>query len=126
MEAESDMQFSRCPVRGSRFLFTRSPFACLVRRSVYARVKVQRSNYSASEMDPDFRAILSGAGLGEAALSILVNESVLNMDVFKRLREEHIEKLLPKLTVGDHAIFWQLWETKACEVCITAVHILPT
>ena len=42
-----------------------------------------------------------------------------NKKVFLRLREEHFEKFLLKIKVGDHAIFLQLWETKAnvfCEV----------
>ena len=64
-------------------------------------------------MDPDFCSFLSGAGLGENALSILADEAVVSMDVFQRLREEHFEKLLPKLAVGDHAILLQLWDTKA-------------
>ena len=63
-------------------------------------------------MDPDFRAVLSGAGLGEGALSTLQDEAVFSIHVFQRLREEHFERLLPKLTVGEHAILLQLWETK--------------
>ena len=53
-------------------------------------------------MDPDFRGILSGAGMGDGTMSVLAEECVLTMDVFLCLREEHFEKLLPKLTVGDH------------------------
>ena len=51
-------------------------------------------------MDPDFRGILSGVGMGDGTMSVLAEECVLTMDVFLRLREEHFEKLLPKLTVG--------------------------
>ena len=67
-------------------------------------------------MDPEFRGFLCGASLGDATLSVLVEE---NVKVFLRLREEHFEKFLLKITVGDHAILLQLWETKAnvfCEV----------
>ena len=39
-------------------------------------------------LDPDFCAVLSRAGLGEGALSILSDEAVFTMDVFQRLREE--------------------------------------
>ena len=60
-------------------------------------------------MDPDFHGILSGAGMGDGTMSVLAEECVL---VFLCLREEHFEKLLPKLTVGDHACLLQLWETK--------------
>ena len=56
-------------------------------------------------MDLDFRAVLSGAGLGEGALSTLADEAVLSIHVFQCLR---FERLLPKLTVGDHAILLQL------------------
>ena len=93
-EAESDMRVSR-----SHFLFT-FPFV-IVHKADVSRFRVQLS-------DPDFCAVLSGAGLGEGALSI----AVFTMDVFQRLREELFEKLLPKLTVGDHAILLQLWDTK--------------
>ena len=63
-------------------------------------------------MYPDFRSVLSGVGLGENTLSILAEEAVFSMDVFLHLREEHFEKLLLKLAVGDHAILLQLWDTK--------------
>ena len=53
-------------------------------------------------MDPDFRAVLSGAGFGEGALE---DEAVLSIHVFQRLCEEHFERLLP---VGEHAILLQL------------------
>ena len=109
MEAESDMRVSR-----SHFLFT-FPFTLnvIVHKAYVSRFRVQLS-------DPDFCAVLSGAGLGEGALSILSDEAVFTMDVFQRLREEHFEKLLPKLTVGDHAILLQLRDTKTSmsqEVC---------
>ena len=37
---------------------------------------------------------------------------MLSMKVFSALREEHFEKLLPKLTAGDHALLWKLWDSK--------------
>lgn len=55
------------------------------------------------------RLVLSGVGLGENTISILADEAVFSMDVFRHLRDEHFEKLLPKLAVGDHAILLQLW-----------------
>ena len=58
------------------------------------------------------RKVQSSAGLGEGALSTLQDEAVFSIHVFQRLREEHFERLLPKLTVGEHAILLQLWETK--------------
>ena len=64
-------------------------------------------------MDVEFRRVLSGVGLGNATLSVLSDEHVSNMDIFLHLREEHFERLLPKLTVGEHATLLQLWERKA-------------
>ena len=37
---------------------------------------------------------------------------MLSMAVFVTLREEHFEKLLPRLTVGDHAVLLKLWDSK--------------
>ena len=63
-------------------------------------------------MDANFRCLLSSSGMTDDSLSVLEEENVLNMKVFVSLREEHFEKLLPKLTVGDHAVLWKLWDSK--------------
>ena len=61
-------------------------------------------------MDPKFH--LSTTGVGEAGITVLEEESVLNMSVVVSLREEHFEKLLLKLKVGEHATLLKLWDTK--------------
>ena len=43
------------------------------------------------------------SGVGEAGITVLEEDSVLTTSVFVSLREEHFEKLLPKLNVGEHA-----------------------
>ena len=43
---------------------------------------------------------------------MLEEESVLSINVLLSLREEHFEKLLPKMSVGDHATLLKIWDSK--------------
>ena len=52
------------------------------------------------------------SGIQENSITVLEEESVLSMGVFLSLREEHFEKLLPKLTAGEHATLLKLWDAK--------------
>lgn len=65
-----------------------------------------------AQMEPKFRSFLLLSGIGESSIPTLEEESVLTMSVFVSLREEHFEKLLPKLKVGEHATLLKLWDTK--------------
>ena len=48
-------------------------------------------------MEPDFKAYLKGFSISDDVIAVLEDELVLKMKVFSSLREEHFEKLLPKL-----------------------------
>ena len=52
------------------------------------------------------------SGIGESSITVLEEESVLSINVLLSLREEHFEKLLPKLSVSDHATLLKIWDSK--------------
>ena len=53
---------------------------------------------------------LAAAGISEAAISVLEEELFLTSVVFGSLREEHFDKLLPKMKVGEHVALLKLWD----------------
>ena len=46
----------------------------------------------------------------EDTKQVLVEEGITSKRVFSSLREEHFEKLLPKLKVGQHALLLRIWD----------------
>ena len=62
-------------------------------------------------MEQKFKSYLSTSGVEPGCLAILEEENILNFTIFTSLREEHFEKLLPLLKVGEHAMLLKLWET---------------
>ena len=64
-------------------------------------------------MESKFRSFLKASRVSEAAIGVLEEELVLTSVVFGSLREEHFEKLLSKLKVGEHASLLLLWENSA-------------
>ena len=53
---------------------------------------------------------LMNIGIDEGTIEILQEEMVMTMDIFIVLKEEHFERLLPKVKVGQHAQLLKLWE----------------
>ena len=41
---------------------------------------------------------------------MLKDEEITTDKMFQSLREEHFEKLLPKLKIGQHALLLKLWD----------------
>ena len=67
-----------------------------------------------SLMEAKLKSFLRVSGVSsEAAIAVLEEELVLNSVVFAFLQEEHFEKLLPKLKVGDNAALLKVWESAA-------------
>ena len=54
--------------------------------------------------------MLRSAGVSEEALQVLEDEEILTLAIFSSLREEHFERLLPKLKLGQHALLLKLWD----------------
>ena len=52
-------------------------------------------------MDGKLKVALSNGGINKDTMEILQEEMVRSVDIFVVLKEEHFEKLLPKLKVGQ-------------------------
>ncbi len=59
--------------------------------------------------------MLESGGIGESTVDVLMNEDILTKRTFTLLHEEHLQRLLPKLTIGQHAIVTFLWQRAAME-----------
>ena len=64
------------------------------------------------------------SGVSEEAIAVLEEELVLNTVVFSCLREEHFEKLLPKLKVGDHAALLKVWDNSSMQEAEVHIKLL--
>ena len=62
------------------------------------------------KMEKDLHSTLSLAGVVTDSLIVLEEERVTTLKVFKSLREEHFARLLPKMSVGQHALLVKTWE----------------
>ena len=63
-------------------------------------------------MDSALKSLLNSAKISEETCVLLEEEGVIFLDVFSSLREEHFERLLPKLKVGQHALLMKLWDSQ--------------
>ena len=63
---------------------------------------------SLAAMDSGFDNFLSTSGVSGRTKTVLIEQGIVNKSVFSSLREEHFEKLLPKLTLGQHALLMKL------------------
>ena len=61
-------------------------------------------------MDTALKALLASANISEETCSVLEDEGIILLEAFSSLREEHFERLLPKLKVGQHALLMRLWD----------------
>ena len=59
-------------------------------------------------MEKELQKALALSGLLTETVTKL--EDVTTMEIFKSLRAEHFTKLLPKLSVGQHALLLTTWE----------------
>ena len=51
------------------------------------------------------------SGSFEGTKKILNEQGIISKSIFYSLREEHFERLLPKLTLGQHAVLLKLWDS---------------
>ena len=63
-------------------------------------------------MDSALEALLeeSVVGVSRETKQVLVDEGIVSKFIFWSLREEHFERLLSKLKVGQHAILLKIWD----------------
>ena len=61
-------------------------------------------------MDASLQSLLKSSGISEDSISVLEEEGVVSLAILTSLREEHFEKLLPNLKVGQHALIMKIWD----------------
>ena len=62
------------------------------------------------ELEAALKTILQSAGISEDTTTVLQEEGV---NTLTSLREEHFERLLTKLKVGQHAVLMKLWDRQS-------------
>lgn len=64
-------------------------------------------------MEPSFERYLIEKGVDKNGVKVLITE-VLSRHIFNSLKEEHFVRLLRSeaMTIGCHAILWELWESE--------------
>ncbi len=78
----------------------------------YGRRKARLSTCSSSAMDEKFSSFLSSSGILISTLNVLIQEQISSETIFKSLRSQHFDILLPKMSVGQHALLLTLWNTE--------------
>ena len=56
-------------------------------------------------------AFLADSGVSEDTKKVLSEEGIVSKAIFLSLREEHFERLLLKVKVGQHALLLKLWDS---------------
>ena len=72
-------------------------------------------------MEASLKRELASAGIMEGVVSVLEEELILSSTIFYSLREEHFEKLLPRLKVGQRALLLRLWDSS--NLCAEVGHL---
>lgn len=65
-------------------------------------------NVCVISMETSLLEIMEKEGISEESIGILVTEEVVTLEIFSTLKEEHFQRLLPKMKVGQHAMIRQL------------------
>ena len=63
-------------------------------------------------MDPSFSKLLLSHGIAPSTISVL-EKDVFNTSIFLSLNEAHLQKLVPLMKIGQHAILLQFWREHA-------------
>ena len=61
-------------------------------------------------MDECLSSFLSSSGILRSTLDVLIQERMSSNTIFKSLSPQHFDVLLPKMSVGQHALL--LWNTR--------------
>ena len=79
-------------------------------------------------MDGGLKEKLYTKGITVTTLKVLEEEQILMIEVFKSLRKEHLDQLISKMALGQHAILLKLWITEVsavyivCNIVIASYH----
>lgn len=61
-------------------------------------------------MEGELVELLNAAGLSEATFAVLDDEAIHSVQALQLLHEEHFQKLLAKLLLGQNAPLTDLWQ----------------
>jgi hypothetical protein len=64
-------------------------------------------------MDRKLWSLLKESGISDSSCSVLFNEDVSTAETFAWLEKEHLTKLAPKLTLGQHALLLKVWRSQS-------------
>ena len=76
---------------------------CILKSFVY---------YLYREMDNSLFKDFISEGVTSETIEALVKEEILTVDIFLSLKEQHFTRLLPSLTVGQHALLLKLHSSR--------------
>ena len=61
-------------------------------------------------MEQAFVQLLKSEGIVEDTIEVLCSESIVSKQILSLLHEEHLQKLLGKIRIGEHAILTSIWQ----------------
>ncbi len=61
-------------------------------------------------MDRGFVQLLKSEGIADDTIQVLCSESIVSKRVLSFLHEEHLQKLLTTIRIGQHAIITNIWQ----------------
>ena len=61
-------------------------------------------------MDQAFLQLLKSEGIAEDMIEVLFSEAIISKQILSLLHEEHLQKLLGKIRIGEHAILTSIWQ----------------
>ena len=61
-------------------------------------------------MEQAFVQLLKSEGIVEDTIEVLCSEAIISKQILSLLHEEHLQKLLGKIRIGEHAILTSIWQ----------------
>ena len=73
-------------------------------------------------MDPNFLQFLLAHGITHPTIAMIEKEDVYSMATFESLNEGHLQKLIPCMKIGQHAILLQLWKERTSVIIVIVIN----
>ena len=61
-------------------------------------------------MDQAFLQLLKSERIAEDTIEVLFSEAIISKQILSLLHEEHLQKLLGKIRIGEHAVLTSIWQ----------------
>ena len=61
-------------------------------------------------MEQAFVQLLKSEGIAEDTIEVLCSEAIISKQILSLLHEEHLQNLLGKIQIGEHAILTSIWQ----------------